>query len=144
MGIGRSLIAAGREQDAFQHYMETGIRFGRGELPWQAIVVLTEAVILQPENPDAQHALGSARLVVGRNDTAIEQFRKAVSLDPAKVESWYNLGLAADRLDFRDEAIDAYNRFIAIAPASLGQQVARAQERIAALRARVTDQDRAH
>jgi tetratricopeptide (TPR) repeat protein len=135
LGIGRALVADGREEEAFQHYLATGTQFGQGGSPWQAIPVLSEAVNLRPDDAEARHALGSAYLMYPNHDDAIEQFRAALQLDQTKYESWYNLGLTADALGLHDEAIRAYEGFIERAPPALQQPITRARTRIEALNA---------
>ena len=139
LGIGRALVADGREEEAFQHYLATGTQFGQGGLPWQAIPVLKEAVNLRTDDAEARHALGSAYLMYPKHDDAIEQFRAALRLDQTKYESWYNLGLSADALGLHDEAIRAYEGFIERAPPALQQQIVRARVRIEALSVHLSD-----
>jgi Flp pilus assembly protein TadD len=133
LGIGRALQAAGREEEAFRHFIDSGTMLGQSGSPWEAILVLQDSVKLRPEAAEARHALGSAYLMAEIYDQAIEQFRTALQIDPAKFESWYNLGLTADALGLSDEAIHSYQRFIERAPPLLHQQVARARERIEVL-----------
>ena len=138
LGLGAALEASGAEDEAFDHYLSTGTRFGRAGAPWEAIPILKRAVELLPADAGARNALGSAYMTVGLTEQALEQFQQAVVLDPAKIEAWYNLGLAADGMGRIDEAIRAYQGFVERAPPKLQQPIAHARTRIDALISGVT------
>jgi tetratricopeptide (TPR) repeat protein len=133
LGLGSALEAAGQEEAAFRHYMDTGVQLGRGGYPWEAIPILKKAVEMRDGDAEAKNALGSAYMTAGLQEQAIEQFRKALALDPAMIEVWYNLGLSADALGLHNEAIRAYRGFVERAPPTLQQPIARARTRIEAL-----------
>jgi tetratricopeptide (TPR) repeat protein/uncharacterized membrane protein YhaH (DUF805 family) len=133
LGLGSALAASGDEQAAFRHYLDAGVAFGRNGRPWEAVMILKEAVRLRNQDAIAYNALGSAYMTAGLDAQAIEQFRTAIELDPGKIEAWYNLGLVADRLGRRDEAVYAYRGFLERAPASLQQHIEKVSARVEAL-----------
>ena len=133
LGLGSALAASGDEEAAFRLYLDSGVSFGRGGRPWEAIMILKEAVALRSEDAIAHNALGSAYMTAGQEAQAVEQFRTAIELDPEKIEAWYNLGFVADKLGKREEAVYAYRGFLERAPASLQQHVERARARVEAL-----------
>jgi Flp pilus assembly protein TadD len=133
LGLGSALLASGDEEAAFKLYLDSGVSFGRGGRPWEAIMILKEAVALRSEDAIAHNTLGNVYMAAGQETQAIEQFRTAIELDPEKIEAWYNLGFVADKLGRRDEAIYAYRGFLERAPASLQQHIQRASARVEAL-----------
>jgi tetratricopeptide (TPR) repeat protein len=133
LGLGSALAASGDEEAAFRLYLDSGVSFGRGGRPWEAIMILKEAVALRSEDAIAHNTLGNVYMAAGQEMQAIEQFRTAIELDPEKIEAWYNLGFVADKLGRRDEAIYAYRGFLERAPASLQQHIERASARVEVL-----------
>ena len=133
LGLGNAFQASGREDVAFQHYLDSGIRLGRGGHPWEAIPILEAAAEIRSEDAGVRNALGNTYLGAGLREKAIEQFRAAIALDSAQYEAWFNLGVAADALGLRDEAMRAYQGFLERAPVNLQQPIARARTRIQTL-----------
>ena len=75
-GIYRALIGFGRDADRF------------------AIQAAQQAVLLDPNNPQAYINLGGLYYQLQDFDRAIEQFRRAINIKPDFANAYYNLGYA--------------------------------------------------
>jgi protein O-GlcNAc transferase len=74
---------------------------------------------LQRRHPKAaklEYLRGSAALLQGRQQDAIQPLQRAVELDPRLAPAWFNLGYALEGLERLDEALAAYRRAVAVAP----------------------------
>ena len=130
LGLGNALQASGREEDAFQHLLDTGIRLARGGHSWEAIPILQAAADMRSDDAGVKNALGNTYMGAGLSEKALEQFRAAIALEPTQYEAWFNLGVTADSLGLRDEAIRAYQGFLERATVDLQQPITRARTRI--------------
>lgn len=70
-----------------------------------ALVELTEAEKLDPEDPELQFNLGRAYFLKGRYDIAEHKFLKAIALKPPFSEASYNLGMTYLQMRRWDDAI---------------------------------------
>jgi len=50
----------------------------------------------------------------GKNEEALQAFRKVLELDPTEPRGIFNLAVQLDRTGARDEAIELYRRFLEI------------------------------
>ena len=69
-----------------------------------ALVELTEAEKLDPDDPELQFNLGKAYFLKGRYDIAEHKFLRALSLKPTFSEACYNLGLTYLQMRRWDDA----------------------------------------
>src|SRR6266850_1238280 len=74
----------------------------------EAGAILVALLAEQPGNVTAWFRLGNVRGEQGRDDEAVDCFKRAVTLDAAHAKSWNNLGTANQRLGRGDEALAAY------------------------------------
>ncbi len=70
-----------------------------------ALVELTEAEKLNPDDPELQFNLGKAYFLKNRYDIAEQKFLRAVALKPEFSEARYNLGLVYIEMKRWDEAV---------------------------------------
>ena len=59
-----------------------------------AVIHLTQVVSNQPDNADAQNALGFAYVATGRYELAMKHLREALRLDPKHLSAHENIGRA--------------------------------------------------
>jgi Flp pilus assembly protein TadD len=65
----------------------------------------------------------------GRNQEALQAFRKVAELDPTEPRGIFNLAVQLDRTGSRDEAAERYRRFLEISTeAEFPRERARARE----------------
>ena len=67
-------------------------------------------------NSVAHNGLGNALAKKGRNDDAIEQYRKAIEINPAYKVAHMNLGMALFDLGEKEEAIEQYREALNLDP----------------------------
>jgi protein O-GlcNAc transferase len=94
--LGRSLAAAGRDDDALAH--------------------LQQAVQLDPELTGSAAELGMALQRMGRQQEAVPWFEKAVEREPRNASSLTNLGLALTLTGKAKEALPYFQRALAESP----------------------------
>jgi predicted negative regulator of RcsB-dependent stress response len=96
----------------FAAYFEIGaLRLARLDIP-EALVMLTTAVRIDPNDPEAHNLLGSALVTVGRNAEAIDQFRAALASRSDYGTARYNLSRALVRARKYDEAIESFGQLL--------------------------------
>jgi tetratricopeptide (TPR) repeat protein len=79
---------------------------GKGNLP-AAEKSAREALVLEPESPDAQVLLGQIELQRGRPERAMSRFRKAIELDPDYAEPYLSAAeVALLELDDPEQALE--------------------------------------
>lgn len=127
---GRTLAAAGRDEDAAQQFdaalkasppaMEAQLelamalqRLGRQQdaIPWFEKVVERE-----PKNESALANLGLALTLTGKAKEGVEILQRAQSLDANNAVVWKDLGVAHVQLSAFDEAIADFEKALALAP----------------------------
>lgn len=69
-----------------------------------------------PDNADAQVALGWALFQKGQYNEALASYKRATDLDPKNFKAHYNLGLAYAKVEKWERAMDQFERAIEIAP----------------------------
>src|SRR5579872_3187707 len=89
------------------------LRAGR---PADAIAPLSDAALLQPDNPLIHHDLGLACLEAGRIPDAIQALQRAVATNPLYSDAYFRLGIAAEAVGNMREAIAAYHRATELQP----------------------------
>ena len=82
----------------------------------QALPVFQAASLLQPDNEDIIHGLGSTLLELKRLPEAVKLLQKATKLDPRCSKAWYDLGLAFARLKQRKTARAHFRKALRVAP----------------------------
>ena len=79
---------------------------GRGNLP-AAEKSAREALVVEPESPEAQVLLGQIALQRGKPDGAMKRFRKAIELDPDYAEPYLSAAeVALFELDDPEQALE--------------------------------------
>lgn len=81
-----------------------------------AVVELSNAIRLDPENPIAHAIRGSAYMRIGRLKEGIDDTTKAINLIPDNVTAQYNRGNAYRKLGKYSQAISDYNKALVISP----------------------------
>ncbi|RYX99604.1 tetratricopeptide repeat protein, partial [bacterium] len=63
-------------------------------------------------NPDTSihNNLGVAYYMSGKNDLAIEEYKKAIQLNPVHIDAHNNLGIAYESIGKKDEALSEYKK----------------------------------
>jgi cytochrome c-type biogenesis protein CcmH/NrfG len=95
-----------------------------------AIVWYTEALKLEPANPDVSTDLGISYYYTDQADRALEQFERSLKIDPRHTKTMLNIGVvkAFGKQDLPG-AEEAWKKVVEIAPDSQeGQQARRALE----------------
>ena len=121
-------VTAEDKAEAKRLYKE-GVKYGLAGLFPQAVEVLQRSVKLNPQNGDAQYALGHAYYDLKQWRNAIESLKVAVDLNPKDQEARDRLGLARAMLWEEDNVKYAKRRRTAVAttpppPAPVSQHVA--------------------
>ena len=70
------------------------------------------------QSPEAQLALGNARLTIGKAAEAVESFNRAIALRPNFADAYVSLGSAREMLGHAADAEHAYQKAIALRPDS--------------------------
>jgi tetratricopeptide (TPR) repeat protein len=91
------------------HYLKMG------ELD-RAMLLLRNAIQIDPDDPEVHNNLGVAYTNKGLLDGAILEFKKAIELRPSYSSYYKNLGFALYQKGFIDEAIKQYNVAIILNP----------------------------
>ena len=73
-----------------------------------AIKALTEAIRLNPEDPDLYNIRGLSYAALGQHDQAIQDYDEAIRLDPKDADFYSNRGLAYAALGKSTEAESDY------------------------------------
>ena len=81
-----------------------------------AILELSQAVRLNPQNPEAFNNLGLGYEKKGMLSEAASAFEDAVSVDSTYVESWYNLAFLRQTLEDYSTAAQLYLRVLKLQP----------------------------
>jgi protein O-GlcNAc transferase len=89
-----------------------GYRLGRDD----CMDVLTQALSIEPGNPDLHNDLGVIFGSLGRYREAEACLERTVALRPKYVEAWDNLGSAASNLSKYPEAIRHFERALSMRP----------------------------
>ncbi len=91
------------------------LRIALGERQ-EGLVLLRQALDLEPDSPQRHFNLGRVLLAEGNTEEATEMLRRAVDLFPNFVRAWLFLGYAYEQSNHSAEAIDAWQRVLAIEP----------------------------
>jgi len=82
----------------------------------EAEVLLTKAVTLRPDYPDAMINLANARQARGKLDEAVAWYERALAIRPTYVDALINLGNTLRAQDKLVDAVARYARAVEIAP----------------------------
>lgn len=93
-----------------------------GGHPHQAVMLLEQAKIAEPEKGSIREALGRALAMTGRWARARREFAKAVAIDPVNDYAHYALGLTCARTGERARAIAHLKLAVAMSPREEYQQ----------------------
>lgn len=74
-----------------------GSRLLKDGHPHQAVMLLSQAKLLEPEKASIREALGRALFMTGRTTRARREFAKAVAIDPSDDFAHYALALACEK-----------------------------------------------
>jgi tetratricopeptide (TPR) repeat protein len=82
----------------------------------EAVNAYKQAIIINPNYPDAYNNMGVALKEQGKFEEAIEAYNKATSINPVYAEAYFNMGNALKDKGKLQEAIEAYNKATSINP----------------------------
>ena len=91
------------------HYLKMG------ELD-RAMLLLQNAIQIDPDDPEVHNNLGVAYINKGLHDSAIIEFKKAIELRPSYSSYYKNLGFTLYQKGLIDQAIEQYNIAIILYP----------------------------
>jgi tetratricopeptide (TPR) repeat protein len=103
------------ETEAYQQLGWLLQRLNRNE---EALQVLQQGVITDPEAKDLYNALGSVYNRLARNDEALAAFQHYTQLTPRDPNAWDSLALFHQRLGQYEQATAAYQHALALNPES--------------------------
>jgi Flp pilus assembly protein TadD len=109
--------------------VERAREFLRTGHPHQAVLLLSQAKLLEPDKGSIREALGRALYLSGRNAHARREFAKAVQIDPVNDYAHFGLALSCARTGQRTRAIAHLKLAIAMRPGA--EEYRRALARIA-------------
>jgi Flp pilus assembly protein TadD len=109
--------------------VERAKEFLRTGHPHQAVLLLSQAKLLEPDKGSIREALGRALYLTGRNAPARREFAKAVQIDPVNDYAHFGLALSCARTGQRTRAIAHLKLAIAMRPGA--EEYRRALARIA-------------
>ncbi len=99
-----------------QRSYNTGIGYlGRDEYA-QALPYFIEAVVVDPDYPEAWFQIGYCDTELGRYAQAVDAFKRAVKIKPNFAEAYSNMGNAYSYLDRYQAAIESYRQALRIDP----------------------------
>ena len=84
--------------------------------PEQALARLEQLLEQTPDDPEARHQRGRARLALKRNSGALADLRYAAIKLPERAEVYYHLALALDAAKLHADAIQAADQAVKLAP----------------------------
>jgi Tfp pilus assembly protein PilF len=113
VGACAAQMSESEKQEASQPHYDIGLGALAENNTSKAIAELKEAVVISPNNPRYQHALGNAYLRANQPEQAVQAFRIAVELDSRFSDAYNDLGAAYLRQQQWDSAIDAFRKALA-------------------------------
>jgi len=78
-------------------YNNLGAALNDAGRPMDAIRVLSQAIRIRPDHPEAYYNLGRSFLLIGRNAEAVQMLQEAISLKPDYDNAFVNLAAALNR-----------------------------------------------
>lgn len=81
-----------------------------------SIEIYRQAVIGDPESPEARRDLGALLAQTGRFSESVDQYREAVRLEPGKGLNHFVLGLVLEQTDGVSESLEALQRAVDLEP----------------------------
>jgi tetratricopeptide (TPR) repeat protein len=84
--------------------------------PHKAIVYLSNAIKLQPNDAEIYYNRGVAFANLGQYQTAIKDYNQTISLNPAYSEAFYNRGTIYSEIGQYQRAIEDFNQAISLQP----------------------------
>ena len=96
--------------------MTRGMDFLANGHPHQAVMLLEQAKLAEPDKGSIREALARALFMTGRWDRARREFAKAVALDPVNDYAHFGLGLTCARTGERTRAIAHLKLAVAMRP----------------------------
>jgi Flp pilus assembly protein TadD len=97
-------VHADNEQRSAYDLYARGRSMLAGGHPHQAVMLLSQAKLLEPEKASIREALGRALFACGRASRARREFAKAVQIDPSDDYAHFALALACERTGQRSRA----------------------------------------
>ncbi|HEY9744953.1 MAG TPA: tetratricopeptide repeat protein [Oculatellaceae cyanobacterium] len=99
-----------------QHELRAAQLLTRAGKTTDAIRMLENALLLNPQNAQAAYLLGTLHEQAGHHDIAIAYLEQAAALSPQSVDILYNLGLAYEFAGKRTQAHSNYKKALALQP----------------------------
>jgi Tfp pilus assembly protein PilF len=149
MGV---LLAASRELDRAESLLRRAVRVAprhagawnnlgtvlaqRGQAA-DAIAAFQQALALDPQHQGARVSMAQQHIAIGAPDKARQLLEEVLAGNPAMPEAHYAMGQAYELERDWAGAVRAYQAFVRVAPARMAEDVARVQQRVQMLSARV-------
>ncbi len=108
--------------------LEEGIRLIKQVENEKAIIVLEEALVLNPKNPEIHRNLAIASSNIGNYEKSITHLQEALKLDPFHHQTWWNLGYIYEMNEDYKEARNAYQEAAKVAEQIDPEKAIRYQE----------------
>jgi tetratricopeptide (TPR) repeat protein len=99
-----------------QRLVQDGARFIEQGRSRDAILVLRQALALQPRMADAYCHLGHALQLAGQAQQALQTYQQALTCDNAHIPSWLRLAELQRQEGRLNDAVQAYRRALALRP----------------------------
>jgi len=106
-----------RDSNPYDLYRR-GTRFLTDGHPHQAIMLLRDAKLLEPDKASIREALGRALMMTGYASRARREFAKVVAMHPADDYAHFALSLACERTGQRSRALGHAKLAVALDPES--------------------------
>ena len=105
-----------RQGEMAERHRQRATRLLQADKTAAAIAALRQAIELDPDNAELQHALGGAHLRAGQIDKAEACLKLAITLKDDFAEAQLDLGVAIERQGRAFDAISAYRRAVELEP----------------------------
>lgn len=103
-------------EESVYHLVARGREFLASGHPYQAVMLLDQAKLAEPEKASIREVLGRALARIGHWPRARREFAKAVAISPADDYAHFALGLTCARTGQRTRAIAHLKLAVAMAP----------------------------
>lgn len=97
-------------------FVLTGMTYLRNKVWTTKFSLWSDAAQKSPGKSRTHNNLGNCYMLLGKQFSAIEEYKKAVALDRNNIEPYYNLGMTLEDVGIMNQAIYYYDIFCKVAP----------------------------